>query len=326
MHAYHPLGTDVVVLKSYGPFLRVLETPDRDLLACGKFLGILFLTAHQTGLRRLAGVSVLAGTGRQPMATIKQTRGVKPEERELARKRAEQERMEAELAECELRLASIRGELGALERHYLKLVGLPYAELDELRAQVAERMAAEDPENERLQRAAREARLRADESRNAASVKESEETKHFSPTPELKRAYREVAKRIHPDLTANDADRVRRQELMAEANEAYQQGDEARLAKILDTYESSPETVEGEGPGAELIRVIRKLSLMKNRLGEIETEAQKFFSSDLYLLKVQMEEAHEQGRDLLGEMAEKVRKRIADCKERLEVFAPGRVH
>ena len=269
---------------------------------------------------------MLAGTGRQPMTTTKQTRGVKPEERELARKRREQERLEAELAECELRLASIRGELGALERRYLKLVGLPYAELDELRAQVAERMAAEDPENERLQRAAREARLRADESRNAASVKESEETKHFSPTPELKRAYREVAKRIHPDLTANEADRARRQELMAEANEAYQRGDEARLAKILDTYESSPETVEGEGPGAELIRVIRKLSLMKNRLGEIETEAQKFFNSDLYLLKVQMEEAHEQGRDLLAEMAEKVRKRIADCKERLEVFSPGRVH
>jgi hypothetical protein len=319
-------GTSVVVLKSHRPFLRVLETLDRDLLVCGKFLGILFLTAHQTGLRRLARVSVLARTVRQPMATTKQTRRVKPEERELARKRGEQERLEAELAECELRLASIRGELGALERRYLKLVGLPYAELDELRAQVAERRAAEDPENERLQRAALEGRLRADESRSAASVKESEEIKHFSPTPELKHAYRELAKRIHPDLTANDADRARRQELMAEANEAYQRGDEERLAKILDTYESSPETVEGEGPGAELIRVIRKLSLMKNRLGEIETETQKFFNSDLYLLKVQMEEAHEQGRDLLAEMADKVRKRIADCKERLEVFASGRVH
>ncbi|HKV28088.1 MAG TPA: hypothetical protein VJN90_07430 [Candidatus Acidoferrales bacterium] len=260
------------------------------------------------------------------MTTTKQTRGVRPEERELARKRREQERLEAELAECELRLASVRGELGALERRYLKLVGLPYAELDELRAQVAERMAAEDPGNERLERAAREARLRADESHKAASVKESEETKHFSPTPELKRAYREVAKRIHPDLTANEADRARRQALMVEANEAYQRGDEARLEKILDTYESSPETVEGEGAGAELIRVIRKLSLMKNRLGEIETEVQVFLNSDLYLLKIQMEEAQEQGRDLLADMAEKVRKRIADCKERLEVFTPGRVH
>ena len=260
------------------------------------------------------------------MTTAKQTRSVKPEERELARKRREQERFEAELAECELRLANLRGELGALEHRYLKLVGIPYAELDELRAQVAERMAAEDPENDRLQRAAREARLRADASRTAASVKESEETRNFSPTPELKRAYREVAKRIHPDLTTNETDRARRQQLMAEANEAYQQGDEPRLTKILDTYESSPETVEGEGAGAELVRVIRKLSLMKNRLGEIETEIQRFFSSDLYLLRIQAEDAHEQGRDLLAEMAEKVRKRIADCKERLEAFAPGRVH
>jgi DnaJ-class molecular chaperone len=195
-----------------------------------------------------------------------------------------------------------------------------------LRAQVAERMAAEDPKNGRLQRAAREARLRADASRTAASVKESEETKIFSPSPELKRAYREVAKRIHPDLTTNESDRARRQELMAEANEAYQQGDELRLAKILDTYESSPETVEGEGAGAELVRVIRKLSLMKNRLGEIETEIQRFINSDLNLLKIQVEDAQELGHDLLVEMAEKVRKRITDCKERLEVFAPGRVH
>src|SRR5487761_920774 len=242
------------------------------------------------------------------MTTTKQIRRVKPEERELARKRREQERFEAELAECELRLANLRGELRALEHRYLKLVGLPYAELDELRAQLAERMAAEDPGNERLQRAAREARLCADASRTSASVKESEETRNFSPTPELKRAYREVAKRIHPDLTANETDRARRQELMAETNE------------------SSPETVEGEGAGAELVRVIRKLSLMKNRLGEIETEMQRFFSSDLYLLKTQAEDAHEQGRNLLAEMAEKVRKRIADCKERLEAFAPGRVH
>lgn len=259
------------------------------------------------------------------MTTTRQTRGVKPEERELARKRREQEQFAAELAECELRLASLRGELGALERRYLKFVGQPYAELDELRAQVAERMAVEDPGNERLERAAREARARADESRSAAPPHEAAETRQFSPTPELKRTYREVAKRIHPDLTSDETDRSRRQELMAEANAAYQDGDEIRLAKILETYESSPEAVEGEGAGAELVRVIRKLSLMKNRLGEIETELQTLFHSDLYLLKIQVEEAQEQGRDLLEEMAEKVRKRIVESKERLEILAPGRV-
>jgi hypothetical protein len=259
------------------------------------------------------------------MTTANPIRGVKPEERELARKQLEQERLEAELAECELRLASLRGELGALEQRYLKFVGLPYAELDELRAQIAERMAAEGPSNERLQRAAREARARANESRSVTSTKDAEEPKHFSPSPEIKRLYREVAKRIHPDLTADDADRARRQELMAEANKAYQRSDEKGLGKILEKYESSPESVQGDGAGAELIRVIRKLSQMKTRLGEIETEVQKLSNSDLYLLKLQNDGAHQQGRDLLAEMAEKVRKRIADSKNLLEETLAERV-
>ncbi|MFZ0640529.1 MAG: hypothetical protein WA020_03590, partial [Candidatus Acidiferrales bacterium] len=258
--------------------------------------------------------------------TTKQTRSAKPEERELTRKCKEQERLEAELAECELRLATLRGELRALEARYLNLVGAPYAELDELRAQIAERLAAEEPENERLQRAAREARARANESRTAVPLDEPREQKPFSPSPELKRMYREAAKRIHPDLTADINDRARRQELMAAVNHAYQQGDESGIAKILDVYESSPEAVQGEGAGAELVRVIRKLSLMNNRLVEIEAELQTLMNSDLYLLKVQADDAQEQNRDLLAEMAEKVRERIADSKSRVEVFTPGRVH
>src|SRR5579875_3083911 len=87
------------------------------------------------------------------MATTKQKGKLKPEERELARKRNEQERLEAELAECELRLETLRGELRALESRYLNLVGAGYAELDEVRAQLAERLAAEEPGNERLERA-----------------------------------------------------------------------------------------------------------------------------------------------------------------------------
>lgn len=258
--------------------------------------------------------------------TTKQTRAPKPEERELARKLQEQERLEAELAECELRLATVRAELRTVEARYLQLVGMPYAELDELRAQIAERLAAEEPGNERLQRSAREARARAGESHSAVSASQPRQDKAFSPSPELKRIYREAAKRIHPDLTADSSDRTRRQELMAAVNHAYQQGDETAIAKVLEMYESSPEAVHGEGPGAELVRVIRKLSLMNRRLAEIETELQTWLNSDLYLLKMQVDDAQEQGRDLLDEMAGKVRQRIADSKSRMEVLVPGRVH
>ncbi len=256
----------------------------------------------------------------------KHTRAAKPEERELARKREEAERVEAELAECELRLATLRGELRAIESRYLNLVGAPYAQLDELKAQLAERLAEDNPGNERLQRAAREARARVTESSSAQGEKKDGAAKNFCPSPELKCAYREAAKRIHPDLTADAQDRARRHELMAEVNRAYQENDESRIARILDAYESSPEAVAGEGSAAELVRVIRKLSLMKNRLAEIDSEMQVLLNSDLYLLKIQADDAQEQNRDLVSEMAAKVLQRIADCKERLQTFTPERVH
>jgi hypothetical protein len=242
----------------------------------------------------------------------------KPEEQELARKREEQALLEAELAERELRSANLRAELAAFERQYLHFVGSRYAELDELKAQIAERLAGEQPSNERAQKAARDARARADETKSVAGEKCVREPRAFESSPEMKRLYREVAKRVHPDLTSNREDREKRQQLMAEANEAYERGDEARLAKIFDEYECSPEAVQGEGAGAELIRVIRRVSQTRGRLAEIEAEAQEMLRSDLYRLKSRVDEAGAAGRDALKEMIAKVKEQIALAKRRLE--------
>ena len=42
------------------------------------------------------------------------------------------------------------------------------------------------------------------------------------------------------------------------------------MRSILADWESSPESVEGEGVGPELIRVIRKIAQIQRRLVEIE--------------------------------------------------------
>jgi hypothetical protein len=243
---------------------------------------------------------------------------VKPEEQELARKREEQVALEGDLAERELRSANLRAELGAFERQYLHHVGLRYAELDEYKAQIAERLAKEQPENERAQQAAREARARAGETKSAAGEKAAEAPRAFNASREMKRLYREVAKRIHPDLTSDRDDRAKRQQLMAEANQAYEQGDEAQLTRIFNEYECSPEAVQGEGPGAELIRVIRRISQARGRLAEIEAETQELLRSDLYQLKSRVDEAQKHGRDVLKEMVAKVDDQIMQARRRLE--------
>ena len=232
-----------------------------------------------------------------------------PEEQELARKREEQAAIESELAERELRSANLRAELGAFERQYLHHVGSRYAELDELKAAVAERLAQDQPANERARHA---------ETQSTAGEKSEATPRAFESSPEMKRLYREVAKRVHPDLTSDRADRAKRQQLMAEANEAYERGDETRLRKIFTEYEWSAEAVQGEGPGAELIRVIRRISQARGRLAEIEAELQELLRSDLYQLKVRLDEAQSHGRDVLKEMVQKVEDQIAQAKRRLE--------
>jgi hypothetical protein len=241
-----------------------------------------------------------------------------PEEQELARKREEQAAIESELAERELRSANLRAELGAFERQYLHHVGSRYAELDELKAGVAERLAQDQPANARAQQAAREARSRAAETHSTAGEKSAATPRAFESSPEMKRLYREVAKRVHPDLTSDRADRAKRQQLMAEANEAFERGDESRLRKLFAQFEWSAEAVQGEGPGAELIRVIRRISQARGRLAEIEAELQLLLRSDLYQLKVRLDEAQSHGRDVLKEMVQKVDDQIAQARRRLE--------
>ncbi|MGA7961433.1 MAG: hypothetical protein WCA33_07010 [Candidatus Acidiferrales bacterium] len=261
---------------------------------------------------------------RSGVAALSLSSQLNPEEQELARKRDEQTAIESELAERELRSANLRAELGAFERQYLHYVGSRYAELDELTATIAERAAKEQPANERAHKAAREARARADETKSTAGEKSAATPRAFESTPEMKKLYREVAKRIHPDLTSDRADRAKRQQLMAEANEAYERGDEAKLNKIFAEYEWSPDAVQGEGPGAELIRVIRRISQARGRLAEIEAELQELLRSDLYQLKVRVDQAQSHGRDVLREMISKVDEQIAQARRRLEhPAAPG---
>lgn len=240
-----------------------------------------------------------------------------PEEQELVRKREEQTAIEAELADRELRAANLRAELAAFEQQYLHFVGSKYAELDELKARLAEYAAQDQPGNEQAKRAADDARSRAEDTKFAAGEKCADEPKTFSTTPEMKRLYREVAKRIHPDLTSNRDDRAKRQLLMAEANSAYERGDQERLTRILTEYEHSPEAFQGEGAAAELVRVIRRLSQARSRLAEIEAEMQELLRSDLHQLKLRVDEAEKSGHDIFKQMIAKVDEQIATATQRL---------
>jgi chromosome segregation ATPase len=248
-----------------------------------------------------------------------------PEEQELARKQAELATLEAELAQGELDFATLRAELHAFEARYLRIVGARYAQLDEIKAQIAEALADAAPREQKSRTEARRARAQAHESADAAGQAgdEGEWPHKFQPSENLRKLYREVARRIHPDLGSDDQDRDRRTQLMAEANRAYEEGDEARLQAILQEWESSPEAVKGEGTGAELVRVIRKIAQVRRRLRDIETEIAGLKESDFYKLKVKVDQAEAEGCDLLVEMVARLDGQIAEARQELAATIRG---
>lgn len=254
--------------------------------------------------------------------TTEIARQLTPEERELEKKKAELAALEERLAQRELELATLQGELHAFEQRYLSIVGVKYAELDEVEAQIAEAQARLNPRDANVQDRAEQARQQARESSESVGDTHSAPTpRDFRPSDELKRLYREAAKLVHPDLGEEEADRVRRTRVMAEINRAYAAGDEESLRRILREWQTSPDSVKGQDPGAQLIRVIRKIAQVETRLLSVDAAMEELKKSDLHQLKVQVEEAEEEGRDLLGEMSAKLDIQVKEAKEQLATFS-----
>jgi hypothetical protein len=126
----------------------------------------------------------------------------------------------------------------------------------------------------------------------------------------LKKLYRDVAKRVHPDLATDEADHAHRERSMSKANRAYEEGDVDALRRILEEYESSPESVQGTGVATDLVRVIRQIRQLQKRLVQIELEVVRLIDSDIAKLRAKADAARAEGRELLTEMAEDVKRRV----------------
>lgn len=211
-----------------------------------------------------------------------------PEQEELERKKIELAALEKELADKELDLATFQAELNAFEKEYFRIIGVRYTELDRIEAQINDYITL------------------------------LESSQDFKPSQELKKLYREVAKCIHPDLATDEAERKRRQQLMAEANQAYEDGDEQRLQAILHNWQSSPESVKGEGISFELIRIIRQIAQSRERLKVIQEEIEALEQTELYQLKIKIIEAKKFGQDLLTNMANELDEQINIAMQKLE--------
>lgn len=255
-----------------------------------------------------------------------------PEQKYLQKKLGELEVLETRLAERELELHTLRGGLLAFEKQYETVVGPKFAELDELRFQISQRTPIREapptppgpavaPPN--AQGAAKlRPRAKGKPHQPRAATPQPPKPPAFNPAESLKKLYRDVAKTLHPDLADDDSSRALRHQYMIRVNEAYEAGNEEKLLGVLQEWEHAPESVQGSGAGAELVRVIRKIDRCEGRLVSINGEIEQMQTSGVFGMKVMADEAQQFERDLLAEMSDRLDADIAAAKELLATLPP----
>ena len=135
---------------------------------------------------------------------------------------------------------------------------------------------------------------------------------------EAKKAYHNLAKIIHPDLALDADEKEKRHALMAKLNEAYSAGDQNRLNKLVEDFRDSPDLVRGDTVGDELVRAIRQIWQIRNRLKELKEEKLRAEISELYVLREKVEAEMREGRNMLKQMAERTKTYIKKSARRLE--------
>lgn len=242
-----------------------------------------------------------------------------PEELELEKKRKMLSRLKNRLVVREETITETHAELEQFEAQYTMEVGRLYAELDEIEAEIAEEEVKLNPDDEEIKRRADEARKRAEESAEAADEENWQAcTQKWNPNAEAKKAYHNLAKMIHPDLAIDEQEREKRNGLMANLNDAYTEGNQSKLNKLVEEYRDSPDLVKGDSIGDELVRVIRQISQVTRRLKEIRAEQLEIELSELYILRAKVRAEQLEGRNLLKQMAERTKTHIRKSTRRLK--------
>lgn len=192
-----------------------------------------------------------------------------PEALELRRKRADLAALELSLIDAEEALLTRQAAVERFAAEYGLRTTALFATRDALRVRLAEKTLRRNPTPE-----AASALARAQEDlRQSSDQAVASSSRGSAPASvELRKAYREAALLLHPDLASSEAERARRTAAMVELNDAFQLGDMVAIQRLVASRAHSPEEIDGAGDAADLVRAIRKISQVSARLEQIAEE------------------------------------------------------
>jgi hypothetical protein len=237
---------------------------------------------------------------------------------------------EATLIEREAELADLRAGLLAFRLQYDARVGRQVAELEAIEAQIArcrERMAQyrewgpmgpphvrpgaiDVPVEEQYRRTWQERQERPELPSPPPDV-----PLDAASEARIKKLYRQLCRRFHPDLAQDPEERVWRTEVMAAVNAAYAACDLAGLQKLAVQFDVPIRSLANSLLSSLLNSLLEQI---QHRLGEVEREIQELANSETVQMSLDVKLARRQGRDLLAEMAAEVEQDLARKRAELD--------
>lgn len=258
---------------------------------------------------------------------------------EIARLKAAIARQETELTTLEAELLDLRHELSAFKDRYDRLVKPLLDRLAIIRGVIADLEAQHSPPPQlgpTPDRPTLESMWTPppdyvpveEQFRRAWQIpKEQQERQPPPSAPEfilaadesetaVRTLYRQLARRFHPDLTTDPAERARRNHLMAEINEAYTHRDVEAL-RLLAAQPA--EAALAEPLAALQVRQLRQIhAQLAERIDQLKAERLELINSDLMALKLEQTLIGRRGRDVLREMADRLEREYQTCLDRLD--------
>jgi hypothetical protein len=257
----------------------------------------------------------------------------RPEERlEQAVRSAEQALIEYEIA-----VETFRVEVENFSRLHQQRLGPLYARIEELDAQIAEAQAARSGDLEDLRRA-QEARARLQpipavehlmhgwmdgnglfpEAVAMLTDQPVRPPQRVRPSEEARRLYRELARKAHPDLVQDEAERRRREDFLTRVNAAYARGDADELRRLAEEWAAGPAPAQPRPSRSE--ELYARLEWLSERKEMLTLVAKQLEDSAIAAM---LRLAPDDPDGLLDEIAGKLRQDIAEREAQLAVLLGG---
>ena len=229
---------------------------------------------------------------------------------------ADRDRMAARLldrlAEIEAEQAALEAELAVFHADYTRQVVTVLAQLHETEAKLLGLVARRSGARADV-RAAAAARTQAD--RTTSEVRAVPTPPPPVPGGDLKRLFREAAKRMHPDLAPTDDARGHAEAFMKRLNHAYRAGDAEAIADLVRQWEASPLSGGREPDAGE--HASRRLGTLQAAVARAQRRLDEVRTSELAELMERAMAAAAEGADLLADMRAQAESALRAARGRL---------